>query len=93
MLKKLIRAILLYLRKKRLSETGKEINDMEGPENINEWGFNEGAISLEDKQTLEMHSVVEDDALLKMIEQPSKTTGTHVGRSLSLTNRYQSTPP
>ncbi|XP_052824578.1 histone-lysine N-methyltransferase SETMAR-like isoform X2 [Octopus bimaculoides] len=78
-----IRAILCYLWKKGLSAkaAAEEINDVEGPGTVDEhmaqkWfrRFKECNISLKDKPRSGRPSVVGDETLLEVIEQPSTST-------------------
>ncbi|CAI9724390.1 Hypothetical predicted protein [Octopus vulgaris] len=80
-----IRAILCYLWKKGLSAkvAAEEINDVEGPGTVDEhmaqkWfrRFKECNISLKDKPRSGRPSVVEDETLLEVVEQPNTSTRT-----------------
>ena len=73
-----IRAILLYLWKERAQwkDKAKEMNDEEGPGTVNErvtqnWfrRFKKGDTSLEDKPRSGRYPIVEDVALLEMVDQ------------------------
>ena len=77
---------------------GKEINDVKDPGIVKKrvaqnWfrPFKEVATRLEDKLRSERPSVVEDEALLEMVEQPSTSTSTcsaELGPSQSTINQH-----